>query len=137
MSHQTEEAIDTESLYDHERIAINKVMQVLAENIGSHRELGAFQREVRERFAEIGFVARCDFYEDEADTRPKGERTQIPQITITGRTEAMKVGEFDHDRMGHEVRSNILGVKNQENVQKTQVGQAGFERRSSGLIVPK
>ena len=130
-----EEPLDVESLYDSERIAINKVMAVLSEKIGQGMEGSAFMREVRERFAEIGFVVRCDFYRDENDPRPCDERPWLPTITPIGRTE--KQGEFDHDKMGHEVRSNILGKNAQGNVQKVQVGQPGFEQRSSGLIVPK
>lgn len=128
-----DEVIDVDDLYDSERMAINKVMAALSEKMGTAVEGGAFQREVRERFAEIGFVARCDLWKDEDDTRPWDERPWIPAITLVGRTEAQ--GEFDHERMGHEVRSNILGKKGQENVQKTQIAP-GWSQSGSGLIVP-
>lgn len=128
-----EDLLDTDSLYDHERLAINRLMTTLMDNIGSHRELSAFQREVRERFAEIGFVVRVDFYEDPREEHLSG--AQIPQITLVSRCDPLKVGEFDHDRMGHEVRSNILGVRGQDNTQKTQVAP-GWASTKSGIVVP-
>lgn len=130
-----EDVFDVEDLYDSERIAINHVMGALADKIGKGGiEGSAFQREVRERFAEIGFVVRCDFYRDDDDPRPWDDRPWIPQITLVGRTEQQ--GEFDHDQMGHEVRSNILGKNAQGDIQNKSVGQTGFERRKSGIIVP-
>lgn len=130
---EQEGVLESSDLYDSEKIAISKVSTALMDNINKHRELGAFQREVRERYAEIGFVARCDFYESQyEDHLPKSERTQYPEITLIRRCEP--TGEFDHDKMGHEVRSNILGVKGQDSVQKTHV--AGGFTTPSGLIVP-
>ena len=128
-----EEVMDVDDLYDSERIAINKVMASLMEKMGATVEGSAFQREVRERFAEIGFVVRCDLWKDEDDPRPWDERPWIPSITLLGRTEAS--GEFDHERMGHEVRSNILGEKGRDSVQRTQVAP-GWSSTSSGLVVP-
>ena len=128
-----EEVMDVDDLYDSERIEINRVMASLMEKMGATVEGSAFQREVRERFAEIGFVVRCDFWKDEDDPRSWDERPWIPSITLLGRTE--KQGEFDHERMGHEVRSNILGKKDQDNVQRTQVAP-GWSQSSSGLVVP-
>jgi hypothetical protein len=128
-----EEVMDVDDFYDSERLAINKVMTTLGEKIGRGMEGSAFQREVRERFAEIGFVARCDMKKDMNDPRPWDEKPWIPDISIVGRTE--KPGEFDHEQMGHEVRSNILGKNKQGNVQTTQVAP-GWEKKDSGLIVP-
>lgn len=131
-----EQVMDADDLYDHETLAINRLMATITENIGKQREGSALQREVRERFAEIGFVVRCDLWKDDDDPRSWDERPWWPIITLLGRTEEQ--GEFDHDRMGHEVRSNILGKKDQDNVQKTTIGQAGFEAKTaSGLILPK
>lgn len=126
---------DLGDLLDSEVIAMTKVDAVLSRYIGRGVELSAFQREVRERYAEIGFVVRCDFYKDMNDPRPWDEKPEIPRITYLGRTE--KQGEFDHEQMGHEVRSNILGKNKQGDIQKKLVGQTGFERKGSGLIVPK
>lgn len=130
-----EQVFDMGDALDSEVIAINRVNAVLSAHIGRGVELSALQREVRERYAEIGFVARCDFYKDMNDPRPWKDKPEIPRITVVGRTE--KQGEFDHERMGHEVRSNILGKNKQGDVQQKIVGQTGFERKGSGLIVPK
>lgn len=129
------EAMDAEDLYDSEILEINRVTSALTAKIGTMMEGGALQREVRERFAEIGFVVRCDLWKDEDDPRPWDDRPWSPSITLLGRVE--KQGEFDHERMSHEVRSNILGKNTQGDIQQKQVGQTGFESRSSGLIVPK
>lgn len=128
-----DEVYEVDDLLDSERIAINKVMGALGERMYSNMEGSAFQREVRERFAEIGFVVRCDLMKDDADPRDWDDKPWIPQITLVGRTDAP--GEFDHERMGHEVRSNIIGKKGQENVQRTQIAP-GFSATKSGLIVP-
>lgn len=131
-----EEMEDFDQFLDSERIEINKVFATLRENIGNHRELSSFQREARERFAEIGFVVRVDFFESEHEDHLRPEdRTQYPEITFLGRCDPVKVGEFDHERMGHEVRSNILGKKGQDSVQKVQVAP-GWAQSGTGLIVP-
>lgn len=128
-----EEVLDWDDLYDSEKIKVREVYRALQDGTMQHREMGAFQREVRERFAEIGIVARCDFYERGDERHLEG--VQVPSITLIRRCEPTKVGDFDHEQMGHEVRSNILGVKGQENVQKTQVAP-GWSKSGSGLIVP-
>ena len=128
-----DEVMDVDDLYDSEVIEINKLMAEITQNIGRPREGGSLQREVRERFAEIGFVVRCDLWKDDDDPRDWDDKPWWPIITLIGRTEDQ--GEFDHDRMGHEVRSNILGKNDQGNVQKTQVAP-GWAKSGSGLIVP-
>jgi hypothetical protein len=130
---EAEDVMDFDDLYDSERIAISGVMAALGQRIGTGMEGSAFQREVRERFAEIGFVARCDLKKDMLDPRPWDDKPWVPDISIIGRTE--KQGEFDHERMGHEVRSNILGKNEQGAVQKTQVAP-GWSQSKSGLVLP-
>lgn len=129
-----EDVLDADDLYDSEKIAINRVLATIQQHVGTGVEGGAFQREVRERFAEIGFVVRCDLWKDDDDPRDWDDKPWIPSITLVARTE--KQGEFDHEQMGHEVRSNILGKNAQGDVQRKMVGQTGYERRNSGLIVP-
>lgn len=130
-----EDVMDYDDLYDSETIEINRLMAAISQNVGAQREGGALQREIRERFAEIGFVVRCDLWKDDDDPRPWDERPWRPVISLIGRTE--KQGEFDHDRMGHEVRSNILGKNAQGDVQNKMVGQTGFASRTkSGIYVP-
>lgn len=128
--------MDMDDLYDSDRIAISRVLGEISQKTGTQVEGGAFQREVRERFAEIGFVVRCDLKKDMLDPRPWDDKPWMPDISLIGRVEAQ--GEFDHERMGHEVRSNILGKKGQDNVQKTHVapGFAGGSVTPSGLHLP-
>ena len=115
-------------LYDHDRLAINKVVHQLRQSIGKRRDTEGFAREVMDRFAEAGFYV-------DVSLSTEDNHTINTEIVITGRIEPE--AEFDHDRMGHEVRSNLLGVKGQDNVQKTVVGQTGFSSTPSGLIVPR
>lgn len=131
-----EDVMDLDDLYDSERIAISRVLAQLSQRTHTSMELSAFQREARDRFAEIGFVVRVDYKKDMLDGKAWEDKAQMPEISILGRTE--KQGEFDHERMGHEVRSNILGKKGQENVQKTHVapGFAGGSVTKSGLHLP-
>lgn len=123
-------------LYDSDRAALQQVVAILNGNIGKRRDVDAFAREATERIAEAGFVAQVVVKEDPAeDHLPRHERTYYPQVSLIGRIEPES--EFDHDKMGHEVRSDLLGLRGGDNRQRTQVGQPGFESRSSGLVVPR
>lgn len=133
MEQETEEVLEDDDLLDSERLAIAKVGSEIQQNVSfKSRELSSVQREIRERFEEIGFVVRVDFYEKVYEGHLEG--VQYPSITLVRRCEPTK-GEFDHDRMRHEVRSNILGKNQQGNVQTTQVAP-GWDQKKSGLIVP-
>lgn len=94
-------------LYDTEYLRARQVLRQLRQHTGTHRDRGSFEREVRERFAEIGLVARVMWYQGVAD----GQDMLFPDITIVGRVEPEL--EFDHDRMAHEVRANVLGLPRQ------------------------
>jgi hypothetical protein len=128
-----DEVRDMGDVYDHEMIAIKKVSAEIRQHIGKPMEGSAFQRMVREKFAAIGFVVRCDLKKDMLDPKPWDEKPWIPSVEFLGRTDEQ--GEFDHDQMGHEVRSNILGEKGRDSVQKTHVAP-GWAQSSSGLITP-
>lgn len=122
-------------LYDSDRIALRQIVDALsASSTGKQRSIDGFAREVLDKFAAAGFYVDVRMFTDEGYSGPESERVWYPKIVITGRIE--KDAEFDHERMGHEVRSNILGVPGQDDVQKKTVGQTGFSRASSGLIVP-
>lgn len=131
MEDETQEVLNAEDLLDSEVLAINEVARRIQESVSfQNRELSAVQREIRERYEEIGFVVRVDFYERGAEEHLTG--VQIPSITLVRRCEP--TGEFDHEQMRHEVRSNILGKNQQGNIQSTQVAP-GWDQKS-GLIVP-
>jgi hypothetical protein len=113
---QTQEAGGVSSqvnLYDSEIIAIEKVL----EKLNGRREktarmsYEAFTDEVKNRFHEIGLVVSVLWFEAGAEqpdgTLKKIEGTLIPEIVIKARTDA-KTFAFDHERMQHEVQSDLL-----------------------------
>ena len=86
---------------DSEIIDIQQTLERLTERARVSRRYDDFDREIKERFAEIGFVVDVLWYETNlADTK-------MPEVVIKGRTEA-KV--FDRDRMTHEVTNDLLGL---------------------------
>jgi hypothetical protein len=86
-------------VYDHEILAVEKVLQRLRERSASRRDLSDFDREIRQRFEDIGFVVRVDWY----DTNVEG--TFMPEITMIGRVEKV---DFDFDKQVAEVTGDIL-----------------------------
>ncbi len=130
-----ESQIDFEP-YDTEVLAIEEVGRHLkATAEGQQRNLHGLITEIVERFFEAGFYVEIRLWSDENYQGAEIDRVWIPVIYITGRVEEVK--EFDHDRMQHEVRSNLRGLNLQGDIQTKSVGQTGFERKPSGLIVPK
>lgn len=116
MTTQTQEAGGVTSqvnLYDSEIIAVEKVLEKLNERRTRTARMSyeAFTEEARNRFAEIGLVVSVLWYEagtPQADgSLKKLEGVLIPEILIKARTNA-KTFEFDHDRMAHEVQSDLL-----------------------------
>jgi hypothetical protein len=113
---QTQEAGGVSSqvnLYDTEILAVEKVLDKLNERRAktSRMSYDAFTTEVKERFHEIGLNVSVLWYEAGAE-QPDGslkkiDGTLIPEILIKSRTDA-KTFTFDHDRMAHEVQSDIL-----------------------------
>jgi len=113
---QTQEAGGVSSevnLYDTEILAVEKVLDKLNERRQktSRMSYEAFGDEARNRFHEIGLVASVRWYEagvEQPDgTLKKVEGTLIPEIVIKARTDS-KTFQFDHERMQHEVQSDIL-----------------------------
>jgi hypothetical protein len=77
----------------------------------------AFEREIRERFEDIGFLVTVSWYEFGREGQVGAvPNAAMPEITISGRCERKP---FDHDRQVHEVTHNILGLPGQEGVIKT------------------
>lgn len=92
----------TIDLYDSEVLAIEQVYLLLQEKAreGSH-DYDAFDREIKERFQDIGFVVDVVWYHSQI------ESVKIPEIVVKARIER---GEFDRDRMVHEVTNDLLGT---------------------------
>lgn len=105
-------------ILDSEIIAIEKVLKKLQDKQGKggvNQE--AFRKEIIERFAEAGFKVDVKWYTTNV------EGVFMPEVSIVDRLE----GQFDPDRMVHEVTNDLLGL-----------GEGGvIKTTNSGLIVPK
>lgn len=95
--------------YDSEMKLITELHQELNYKFstGLHN-YNAVEREIRERFADIGFLVEINWYEFEKDGQhfdPK--KAAMPEITVSGRVDRLE--GFDHERMQHEIRADVLG----------------------------
>jgi hypothetical protein len=98
----SDDVTKTMDVHDTEIDAIQRVLETLRNRSASQRNYDDFQREIIDRFAQIGFVVDVRWYE----TTQKG--VLIPEINISGRTESGFV--FDRDRQTHEVTNDVLGL---------------------------
>lgn len=93
------------NILDSEIAELQRVQATLNERTYKQHNLHAFEREIVERFQEVGFVVDVKWYE----TNLPG--VFAPEVEVVGRCEPVKPGEFDHDRMRDEVtRINPLGL---------------------------
>lgn len=101
------------NLYDSEIIKIEEVLERLNERREKTARMSyeAFTDEAKNRFLEIGLVASVLWYEagveQEDGSMQKVDGVLIPEILIKARTDAGTF-QFDHDKMGHEVQSDLL-----------------------------
>lgn len=86
---------------DSELLELQRVKGELEGRTYKAHNLDAFDREIVERFGEIGWKVDVKWHE----TNVRG--TYIPVVEIVDRIERK---EFDHERMAHEVRRNILDI---------------------------
>lgn len=91
----------TLDVYDHEIIEIEKVLGILKERSQGRRNYDDFQREIKERFQDIGFVVDVVWYETDS------AEIKMPEIVLKRRIEAHV---FDRDKMTHEVTNDLLGM---------------------------
>lgn len=91
----------TLDVYDHEIIEIEKVLARIKERTTGHRNYDDVDREIKERFQDIGFIVDVVWYHTNVDG------VKMPEVVLKARTEA-KV--FDRDRMTHEVTNDLLGM---------------------------
>lgn len=97
----TDDVTKSVDILDSEVLAIEKVMERIHERAKSS-DLGSandFAREIRERFAEVGFVVKVSWYYTSV------QDVVMPEVTIVGRTDSKP---FDRDQMVHEVTNDIL-----------------------------
>jgi len=89
-------------VYDSEVLEIEKVLNTLkARSRDQMRNYSDFDREVKERFSEIGFYVDVLWYDTNVET------VKMPEIVIKGVTDARA---FDREQMTHEVTNDILGL---------------------------
>lgn len=90
-------------VYDSEIDAIHKVLEGLNERVAGGRRVDydAFQREIIDKFANLGFKVYVAWWHTNI------EGVKQPEITITDR---LGKHEFDHDRQVNEVTNDVLGL---------------------------
>lgn len=99
MASEVDSLID---IYDHEILAIEKVLKALGETQGKARDPFGYHREIVERFEEIGFTVWADWV-----TSPDG--VHIFKVTIRDRCTPLPHG-FDHEQQRWEVQQDILEI---------------------------
>lgn len=91
-------------ILDSEMLEIEKTLEFLKDKTygGRHLDRGQFDAEIVDRFARIGFRVDVKWWHTDV------EGVKMPEIEIIGRTD--RAGAFDHEKMAHEVTSDILGL---------------------------
>jgi len=88
-------------LYDSDILVVEKVLNIIKERgQDKRRDYDAFDREIKERFYDAGYIVDVKWYSTNL------AEVYSPDIEIVGRTE--KQGEFDHEKMAHQVTEDIL-----------------------------
>jgi hypothetical protein len=98
-------------LYDSDLIKMEDVVAVLNRKVGTRTSIEAFDKEIKERMAEAGYLVDVKWNEF-AKGGKKVEDGAMPTIEVIGRVEVEK--EFDHDKLAHEIRDNILNLEGQD-----------------------
>lgn len=130
-----EAAID---LYDSERVAIrDKVFPAIHAAQGSKRSIQGFVDEVTNRFhQDAGLLVEVTVWENEIAnaSRPMEERLYGFKVYIHDRVKPE--AEFDHDRMKHEVRSDVLGLRGGDDRTSKKVSMSSPQAAPSRLWTP-
>lgn len=113
------------NLYDSEILKIEQVLGDLKMRAVSRRNYEDFDREIKEKLAEAGFVATVHWFTAAGPDNVQIPDMLMPEVTIDGRiaTDGSILGAdqftFDHDRQVHEVTRNLLELPDQDGVIKT------------------
>lgn len=102
MTTQPDGGVSAYEIYDHEIDKIHRTLEALRIKAQSPQNYQAFQDEIKERFADLGFVVTVKWWETNV------EGVLQPEIEITGRTESGFV--FDRDQQTHEVTNDLLDL---------------------------
>ncbi len=90
-------------LYDSDILVVEKILRIVQERAANRSlDYDAFDREIKERFHDAGFVVDVKWFHTNLDT------VKMPEVEIVGRVD--KQGEFDHEKMQHEVVNDILDL---------------------------
>ena len=95
------------NLYDYEIENITRVTARIQQRSQQRRNYEDFDREIRQRFAEIGFKVSVNWHTAQDENGQRIEGWLIPEVVIGDRVEKH---EFDHDRQVHEVTNDILDL---------------------------
>jgi hypothetical protein len=90
------------TLYDTELLAAEKVLHALNAQVGKHRTLERFRKEIIGRFEEIGLVMDVVVWETTTSGPPYAF-----EVAPIGRTEKVN---WDFDRQAHEIRNDVLEI---------------------------
>ncbi len=93
------------NILDSEVAQLHEVWKALTARTYKSHNLQQFHDEIVERYADIGWKAKVNWFETDA------QGTYIPEIEIVDRHVKE---EFDHEKMRHEVVNNFLDLPTQE-----------------------
>lgn len=96
------------NILDSEIKELQRVHGTLEGRTYKSHNLAAFEREIVERFQEIGFRVDVKWYE----TNVAG--VSSPVVEVVQRCTPLRPEEFDHDQMRHEVVNNVLGLPSED-----------------------
>jgi hypothetical protein len=103
---------DILDLYDHEVKQLIGLMAELNERAkAKQHNYTDFEREIRDRFAKLGFTVDVNWYTFSIDGAEQ-HGAAMPEITVTGRTDDKF--QFDPDRQVHEAVHNVLELPGEE-----------------------
>jgi hypothetical protein len=107
-----QEASRAIELYDSDILVVEKVLNIIKERAAQRsHDYDAFDREIKERFHDAGYIVDVKWWStDQKDL-------YAPDIEIIGRVD--KQGEFDHEKMGHEVVNDLLELGTGGKIQVT------------------
>ncbi|QDF18650.1 hypothetical protein SEA_PUPPER_164 [Gordonia phage Pupper] len=105
-----------EELYESEKALARTVLGALQRkyaNVTSMTEdvKRQFANEAKGVFAENGLVVSVVWDFDVSDDPNDMNVYSIPKVIIEGRTEGIKIGEFDHERQAHEIQAGVFDGK--------------------------
>jgi hypothetical protein len=107
---------DVLDLYDSEVKQVIGLMELLNEAArAGPLNYADFEREIRDRFARLGFTVDVNWYRFSVDGVEQDGA--MPEITLTGRTDGKF--QFDPDRQVHEAVRNVLDLPGEEGWIKT------------------